>query len=107
MDQKLLEEIKRAEKDADRIIETAQKRKSRLVLEMADKAKSLEQGGMETLKKDAEEEIRKFREKTEKERERFLEGKREETEGMKKDAEKNIVKAVEALKKEFCAFIGE
>ncbi len=106
MNQELLEEIKKAEKDANRIVENAEKRKNEIILESGRNARTLEEKEMERLKKDAEQQIRLYEEKAERGMERFLSEKKAETEQMKKASAKRVEKAVEILKKEFHDFLG-
>jgi V/A-type H+-transporting ATPase subunit G/H len=107
MNQDLLEEIKKAEKDANRIVENAEKRKNEIILESGRDARSLEEKEMERLKKEAEQQIRLYEAKIGKELERFLGEKRLETDKMKKASSKKVERAVEILKKEFHDFLGE
>jgi len=107
MDKTLLDEIKKAEKDANRKLEKAEKQKGEIILEMGKDARSLEEKELKRLKKEMEDAIRQWEGKTEKERERFLEEKKTEMQRLQKDAGKKVEKAVEGLKKEFHAFLSE
>lgn len=103
----VLEEIKTTEKEANRTLEKAQERKSEIILEMGNKARQMEEIEMARIKREMEEAIKSFDAKADKDRERLLADKKSETENLKKSASSKVSKAVESLKKELNAFLGE
>jgi len=100
-----LEEIKKAEKEASRIIENAEKRKEIIILDAEKQAEVLEKQELERLKKEMNERAKKFERETDDERNVVLGENRLEMDNMRKKAGKNVNKALESLKKEFFNFL--
>jgi V/A-type H+-transporting ATPase subunit G/H len=107
MEQKILAEIKKAEKEAGRIIEKAERKREGIILDARNQAEDNERREGERLKGEMGEKVRAFREKAVEEMGGVLQEKTAEMEKMRKGAEKNVAKAIESLKKEFYAFLGE
>ncbi|UCC91219.1 MAG: hypothetical protein JSV39_02785, partial [Candidatus Aenigmatarchaeota archaeon] len=107
MEQKILVEIKKAEKEAGSIIEKAEKKREGIILDARKQAEDNERREGERVKREAGEKVRAFRERTGEEMGGVLQEKTAEMEKMRKKAEKNVAKAIESLKKEFYAFLGE
>ena len=103
----VLEEIKTAEKEANKTLEKAQERKSDIILEMGNKARQMEEREMARIKREMEEAIKSFDAKVDKDREHLLADKKSDTDNLKKSASSRVIKAVESLKKELNAFLGE
>ncbi len=107
MNPDMFDEIKKAEKDANRTLEKAERQKAEIILDMGKNARLFEEKELDKLKKEMEAELRQFEERSERERERFFGERKGEMEKVRKDAGRKVEKAVESLKKEFRVFLGE
>ncbi len=107
MEQKILMEIKKAEKEASSIIEKAEKKRESIILDARKQAEDNERKEGERVKTEMGEKVRAFMERAGEEMGVVLQEKTAEMEKIRKRAEKNVEKAIESLKKEFYAFLGE
>lgn len=105
MESRILEDIKKAEKEAGKKIERAESKRERIILDARRNAEEIEKQETENVKKQFSEKIRTFRERADEERNVVLEESRLEMERVRNSAEKNMPKAIEALKKEFHNFL--
>jgi vacuolar-type H+-ATPase subunit H len=105
MEKVILEKIKKAEKEAGRIIENAERKKERIILDAETRAEDLEKREMDRLKNEISEKIKSFEQKTEEEKEIVLGETRLEMEKLRKMAVKNVDKALQSLEKEFFNFL--
>lgn len=105
MEEKVLENIKKAEKEATGIIERAEKKRENIILEAGKQAEDIEKQELEKTKNEINEKVKKFEQRNEDERDAVLGENRLEMDKMRKQSDKNVRKAIESLKKEFFNFL--